>query len=99
MQNLLNDLLAYEYHLTSPYGGNQDNIDELIDDEYKVRAVDSQLCPISRYGGVGMLVGLGVPRGMGWVVHLFKGRDYRVGKAVGVVRDGGNPYAVRGKYE
>ena len=95
MHNLLNDLLAYEYHLASPYGGNQDKIDALVDDSYSGRKVDSQLCPISRFGGAGMLLGVRVP---GWVVHGFKGRDYRVGKAGRVVRDGGNPYAVRGKY-
>ena len=96
MHNLLNDLLAHEYALASPYGGNADKIAELVDEGYSGRKVDSQLCPISRFGGAGMLVGVRVPS---WVVHLFKGRDYRVGKAVGVVRDGGNPYAVRGKYE
>lgn len=96
MHNLLNDLLAHEYALASPYGGNQDKIDDLIDEHYTARKVDSQLCPISRFGGSGMLVGVKVPS---WVVHLFKGRDYRLGKALAVVRDGGNPYAVRGRYE
>lgn len=35
---------------------------------------------------------MSVPRAM---VHLLKGRDYRVGKAQHVVANGGNPYAVK----
>ena len=96
MHNLLNDLLAHEYYLASPYGGNQDKVDDLIDEAYTSRKLDSQLCPVTRFGGVGMIMGMSVP---GWLVHLLKGRDYKVGKAKKVVVDGGNPYAVKGKYE
>lgn len=96
MHNLLNDLLAHEYQLASPYGGNQDKVDELEDESYVQRRVDSQLCPISRFGGVGIILDMSLPNLM---VHLLKGHDYRICKArKKVVVDGGNPYAVRGKY-
>jgi len=100
MHNLLNDLLAHELRLASPYGGNQDAIEALVDEHYVQRHVDSQLCPISRFGGVGILMDKSVPTPM---VHLLKGHDYRVCKAKMVVVDGGNPYAIKtavgNKYE
>lgn len=99
MHNLLNDLLTHELHLASPYGGNDDRIEQLVDEKYNQRPKDSQLCPITRFGGVGILLGLVLPKVM---VHALKGHDYRVCKAKGVVVDGGNPYAVPvtpGKYE
>lgn len=88
--NLLNDLLAHELRLASPYGGNQDAIDSLKDAVYVRREKDSQLCPVTRYGGVGILTGLALPS---LLVHKMKGSDYRVRKARNVVVDGGNPYA------
>jgi NADH dehydrogenase FAD-containing subunit len=88
--NLLNDLLAHELRLASPYGGNQDAIDALKDEIYVRRDKDSQLCPVTRFGGVGVLTGLVLPSLM---VHKMKGSDYRVRKAARVVVDGGNPYA------
>lgn len=100
MHNLLNDLIAHELRLASPYGGNQDRIDALEDELYVQRHVDSQLCPISRYGGVGMLMDKIIPAPM---VHALKGHDYRVCKASMVVVNGGNPYAIKtaigNKYE
>ncbi|OQO14003.1 hypothetical protein B0A48_00878 [Cryoendolithus antarcticus] len=90
LHNLLNDLLAHELRLASPYGGNQDQIDSLVDEEFVQRDVNSHLCPISRYGGVGWLLGNVLP---GFAVWAFKGHDYRVCKAGRVVVDGGNPYA------
>jgi len=88
--NLLNDLVAHELRLASPYGGNQDAIDALKDEIYVRRDKDSQLCPVTRFGGVGVLTGLALPSLM---VHKMKGSDYRVRKAARVVVDGGNPYA------
>ena len=100
MHNLLNDLIAHELRLASPYGGNQDKIDALEDEVYVQRHVDSQLCPISRFGGVGILMDMSIPAPM---VHLLKGHDYRVCKAAMVVVNGGNPYAIKtaigNKYE
>jgi NADH dehydrogenase FAD-containing subunit len=88
--NLLNDLIAHELRLASPYGGNQDAIDALTDELYVRREKDSQLCPVTRFGGVGVLTGLALPS---FMVHKMKGSDYRVRKAARVVVDGGNPYA------
>ena len=88
--NLLNDLIAHELRLASPYGGNQDAIDALKDEIYVRRDKDSQLCPVTRFGGVGVLTGLALPS---LLVHKMKGSDYRVRKAARVVVDGGNPYA------
>lgn len=98
MQNLMHDLLAHELRLASPYGGNQDAIDALEDAVFIPRTGESQLVPISRFGGVGVVMDRRVP---GWVVHLLKGHNFRVCKALGVVVDGGNPYRVRmgSKYE
>jgi len=88
--NLLKDLVARELRLASPYGGNQDAIDALEDKVYVRRDKDSQLCPVTRFGGVGVLTGLALPS---LLVHQMKGSDYRVRKAGRVVVDGGNPYA------
>lgn len=89
MHNLLNDLVAHELRLASPYGGNQDKIDAMWDAQFVQRAIDSQLCPITRFGGVGVLLGYRVPS---FMVFLLKGRDYRVHKAKAVVVNGNNPY-------
>jgi hypothetical protein len=95
--NLLEDLIAHELRLASPYGGNQDAIDALKDEVYVRREKDSQLCPVTRFGGVGVLTGLALPS---FMVHRMKGSDYRARKAARVVVDGGNPYARPfGKYE
>lgn len=71
-------------------GGAEDEI-QAREDVMLVRPskIESQLCPIVRRGGVGILFGHAVPS---FMVHLAKGRDYRVGKAGKVVADGDNPY-------
>ncbi|KAL2350640.1 hypothetical protein BJ546DRAFT_382810 [Cryomyces antarcticus] len=89
MHNMLNDLLAHELRLASPYGGNEEEIAALEDERYEQNPTDSQLIPITRYGGVGVVFGYGVPSVM---VHVLKGRDYRIGKAKVVVENGNNPY-------
>lgn len=88
--NLFNDLVARELRLASPYGGNQDAIDALKDEVYVRREKDSQLCPVTRFGGVGVMMGMGFPS---FLVHKMIGSDYRVRKAARVVVDGGNPYS------
>ncbi|KAK3712113.1 hypothetical protein LTR37_009204 [Vermiconidia calcicola] len=93
MRNLLNDLLAHEYMLASPYGGNRDRIEELQDVVYKGKQDESlRLLPISRFGGVGVWRGRDVP---GRVVHLLKGRDFCASKARRVVGEGVGPYPVK----
>lgn len=99
MHNLLNDLLAHEHHLSNPYIAEDDEkLTSLTDETFVQRAKDSQLMPITRFGGVGILMGLKLPSLM---VHGLKGWDYRVGKAKGVVVDGENPYRApgAGKYK
>lgn len=95
MHNLLNDLLAHEYQLASPSGGKWDEINALLDASYVQRSETSQLCPISRFGGVGVMFGISIPS---LLVHLLKGHNYQVGKGRKVVVDGGNSYAMNGKY-
>lgn len=93
MANLHNDLRIWEFQEASPYDANGDEIAALRaqDEFYVERKKDSQLCPVTRWGGVGVLTGAKLPKIM---VHALKGHDYRVCKARFVVVDGGNPYAV-----
>lgn len=88
--NLEKDLWAWELREANPYGGAEEEIEEREDAILeRPLKIESQLCPISRYGGVGILFGHAVPSLM---VYLAKGRDYRVGKGSKVVEDGNNPY-------
>lgn len=64
----------------------------LQDARFVPNPTDSQLMPITRFGGVGVLFNWRVPSPMVWVL---KGRDYKVGKAKGVVGRGRNPYGVK----
>jgi len=89
MHNILNHLLAHELRLASPYGRNQGQIDALDNTTYFKGEKDSQLCPISRFGGEGMLIDNTFPS---MIVHLLKSRDYLVCKAGLAVNDGGNRY-------
>ncbi|KAK0928379.1 hypothetical protein LTS16_002585 [Friedmanniomyces endolithicus] len=89
MQNLLNDLLGYEVRLTSPYGGNREAIEGLEDEVYVQRRVDSMLCPVTRFGGVGSWKDRVTPKPF---VYLLKGHDYRVCKKNLVAVNGTSPY-------
>ena len=92
MHNMCNDLLAWEVRAHNPYGGGEDEIAayESQDAEYVQNPTDSQLMPITRWGGVGVLYGWRLPS---WMVWAMKGRDYRTCKAKLVARQGHNPYA------
>lgn len=92
MHNMRNDLLAWELRAQNPYGGKEEEIRalEANDVKYIQNPTDSQLMPITRWGGVGVLYGMKLP---GWMVYAMKGRDYRVGKAKLVAGQGHNPYA------
>lgn len=81
IHNMTNDLLAHELKLASPHGGLQGQIDELVDEPYVQIGVDSQLCPVSRFGGAGSLMGSSLKSPM---VHLLKRHDHNVGKAKAV---------------
>jgi len=89
MQNLLNDLLAHEYRLASPHGGNQAEIDALVDDVYEQRPRDTMVVPIGRFGGVGYLRDMVVPSA---VAHWLKGRDFLVKRTRRVAEEGRSPY-------
>lgn len=92
MHNLCNDLRVAELRKANPYPGNVNEPEiEGMKDEILNRdeVIKGQLCPITRRGGVGVLMGLGLPS---LLVYLAKGRDYRVGKGKKVVVDGNNPY-------
>ncbi|KAK3078763.1 hypothetical protein LTS18_006669, partial [Coniosporium uncinatum] len=92
LHNLRNDLWEYELRLQNPYGGQaiEREIEQLTDQVYTQNPTDTQLVPITRYGGVGIMFGWKLPS---LVVHLMKGRDYRIGKARMVANQGHNPYA------
>ncbi|KAF1991170.1 hypothetical protein K402DRAFT_323108 [Aulographum hederae CBS 113979] len=89
LHNLRNDLWEYELKLQNPYGGKEEQIDALTDLQYAQNPTDTQLVPITRWGGVGVVYGVRVPSLMVWGM---KGRDYRIGKAGWAVKRGGNPY-------
>lgn len=95
MQSLLNDLLSHEYQLAALSGDGQHEGEELLDMSYVQRRSGSQLCPISRFGGVASISDTPIPK---LFVHLLKGYDYRVRKAKKVVVDGASPYLVRSRH-
>ncbi|KAF2496762.1 hypothetical protein BU16DRAFT_507415 [Lophium mytilinum] len=98
-RNLMNDLLAHEYRVEAQLSRAEPaevvrRVERLKDARFVQNPSDSQLMPISRYGGVGVIFDLRVPS---FMVHLLKGRDYKLGKAGAVVGRGKNPYAAPGK--
>jgi NADH dehydrogenase FAD-containing subunit len=97
MRNLANDLLAHEYRLQSSANlisptELTKKIEKLREARYVQNPTDSQLMPISRSGGVGVTLDMRLPS---WLVHVIKGRDYKLGQVGKVVREGKNPYAFR----
>jgi len=92
LHNLRNDLWAYEIRRQNPYGGDAvlEQLERLKDLEFVKELRQTQMVPITKWGGVGVLLGIRLP---GFAVDLLKGRDYMVGKAKDVVRRGLNPYA------
>ncbi|KAF7191898.1 Oxidoreductase phnG [Pseudocercospora fuligena] len=92
MQNLLNDLLFYEWRTANPYSDHKDKLAALEHKEFDAtQEKNSQICPITKFGGAGILGGLKLPSLAVWGL---KGRNYVVHKAKMVVVNGGNPYAM-----
>ena len=91
--NLKNDLLEWEIQMEHPHGGEgaEMKLSSLETYEYVQNQTDSQLMPISRFGGVGIIFGHPLPSLM---VYLMKGRDYRKGRAKLAAGIGKDPYAV-----
>ncbi|KAF2403072.1 FAD/NAD(P)-binding domain-containing protein [Trichodelitschia bisporula] len=90
LHNLRNDLWEYELKVQNPYGGAEAKLEALQDVAYSRNEAITQLVPITRFGGVGMLFGIQLPSFLVW---LMKGRNYRTNKAVLAVGQGHNPYA------
>ncbi|KAF2800365.1 FAD/NAD(P)-binding domain-containing protein [Melanomma pulvis-pyrius CBS 109.77] len=80
MKNLHNDLLAHEYRLQTITAAP--DIAALEDAKFAPSQRDTQLLPITRFGGAGTVRGWRVP---GFVVWMLKGWDYGVGRAKEVV--------------
>lgn len=93
MNNMVNDLLAYQKFIENPYGGNKDEIEELSrqDYEYRKDPRDSQVVPIGyrKPGGVGVVYGYKMPS---LLVFLAKGRRYKIDSARLVMEEGLSPY-------
>jgi NADH dehydrogenase FAD-containing subunit len=92
LHNLKNDLLEWEIKIQYPYGGYEDRIMALQDIWHSQQLRLTQLSPISKYGGVGMIKGRKIPSLLVW---LMKGRDYNVSKAIKVSKQGERPYPIR----
>jgi len=91
IHNMRNDLLAYE--ITEEGGtGAEEELAKLEDARYLQNPTDTQLIPITRRGGVGVIYGHKLPS---FMVHLMKGRDYGIKKAKGVVEKGYDPYGAQ----
>ncbi|KAK0264773.1 hypothetical protein B0A54_07688 [Friedmanniomyces endolithicus] len=88
MGNLLKDLRGFERGLASPEGGEK-VMEGWEDGVFVPRRGESVLCPITRFGGVGVWKGQVIP---GFLVYLLKGHDYRVCKKNLVVVNGTSPY-------
>lgn len=95
MHNLRNDLIAHELRLQYPPAGEgtglQDRLGELVDKHFSPNPKDTLLMPCTKRGGVGIWSSFRVPSPL---VYLMKGRNYKVGKAKGVVERGANPYSL-----
>ncbi|KAF2427541.1 FAD/NAD(P)-binding domain-containing protein [Tothia fuscella] len=89
IQNLKNDLLTYELKTQYPFGGAEEKLAELEDLAYEQNQTITQLLPITRFGGVGVIFGHRIPS---FLVHLMKGKDYGFKKARSTVGAGHNPY-------
>ncbi|EME82166.1 uncharacterized protein MYCFIDRAFT_138722 [Pseudocercospora fijiensis CIRAD86] len=91
MQNLLNDLLLHRWKTANPDSDHREKFEALEQKEFDADLPkNSQICPITKFGGAGILGGLKLPS---FAVWGLKGRNYVVHKAKMVVVDGGNPYA------
>jgi NADH dehydrogenase FAD-containing subunit len=92
LHNLKNDLLECEIKIQYPYGGYEDRIMALKDIWFEPQFRITQLSPISRWGGVGVIKGHRIPSLLVW---LLKGRDYNLRRATKVTQFGERPYTAR----
>jgi NADH dehydrogenase FAD-containing subunit len=90
LQNLKNDLLSFELKTQYPFGGGEHQLDKLRDWQFVQNQTTTQLIPISRFGGIGVIFGYKLPSPLVWIL---KGHDFGIGKAKLAVGAGRNPYA------
>ncbi|KAF2673820.1 FAD/NAD(P)-binding domain-containing protein [Microthyrium microscopicum] len=89
LHNLRNDLWEWEIRVQNPYGGGEDKLEALQDVWFEPDERVTELCPITRWGGVGVLYDYKLP---GLAVWFLKGRDYGIKKAKKVVAYGSSPF-------
>jgi apoptosis-inducing factor 2 len=89
MHNMRNDLWEWELKVQHPFGGGEEKIEALQDAVYEQDPTMTQMCPITRWGGVGVMFDYRLPSFLVW---MFKGRDYNFDKAKGIVTVGEKPY-------
>jgi NADH dehydrogenase FAD-containing subunit len=82
VHNLRNDLWEFEIRTQNPFGGGEDRLEALKDEWFKQDVSLTLLCPITRWGGVGISRGYRLP---GILVWLLKGRNYGLKMAKKVV--------------
>lgn len=93
LHNLKNDLIAWEIKNQYSYRGCKDSIQAMRDIRLGRQFKTTQLCPISKRGGVGMIKGRKIPSLMVW---LLKGRDYNLRAAHMIATSGESPFTICG---
>jgi NADH dehydrogenase FAD-containing subunit len=88
IHNLRNDLQEFEIKIQNTFGGRKNRSKALRDIYFHRSQSVTQLCHITRWGGVGMLYGWSIPS---FVVWLLKRREYRLSKARSIVSSGRKP--------
>jgi apoptosis-inducing factor 2 len=83
IHNLRNDLWEFEIKLQNPFGGQEGRLEALRDMRYEEKTGMTQLCPITRWGGVGVFHGIRLPSILIWAL---KGRDYQIHQAEKMIR-------------
>jgi apoptosis-inducing factor 2 len=85
--NLRNDLWEFEVRLQNPFG-TKDAAGPKRDKFIRKKHGMTQICPITRWGGVGVYRGWVLPS---FTVWLLKGRDYNLSKAKMLTFSGKSP--------
>lgn len=86
--NLRNDLIEFETKMRNAYGRRDEQTKAIKDIHFKPRRRVTQMCPLTRWGGVGLYNGHKLPSILVW---LIKGRDYQASKGRSLVAKGRRP--------
>jgi apoptosis-inducing factor 2 len=81
--NMRNDLWEFEIKSHNPFGDNDRRLEALKDMNYNDKTSMTQICPITKWGGVGVFHGIRLPSILVWAL---KGRDYQVHQAEKIIR-------------